>query len=126
MTRTCLLAFAINSFVAVALGAFGAHLLKGHLEESLLQTWQTAVQYQMFHSMPLLALAWLSQWKTPDNAVVWSGRLFMVGLLLFCGSLYLLALTGVRVLGAITPVGGVSWLIAWALLAKAAITHTRP
>jgi len=125
MTRFYLLCFAINSFAVVAFGAFGAHLLQGRIDDALLQTWQTSVHYQMFHSLPLLAIAWLSQLRVPTTTLIWSGRLFIAGLVLFCGSLYLLALTGTRMLGIITPFGGVAWLVGWGLLARIAITHTR-
>jgi uncharacterized membrane protein YgdD (TMEM256/DUF423 family) len=125
MTRFYLLCFAINSFCVVMLGAFGAHLLQGRIEDALLQTWQTSVHYQMFHSVPLLAISWLSQSREPTSALIWSGRLFVAGLVLFCGSLYLLAATNIRTLGIITPFGGVCWLFAWGLLARVAITHTR-
>lgn len=125
MTRIYLLCFSINSFLVVVFGAFGAHWLQGQIGEAQLQTWQTSVHYQMFHSLPLLAVAWLSQVREPTASLVWGGRLFVAGLLLFCGSLYLLATTGIRTLGIITPIGGVCWLIGWALLARVAFTHTR-
>jgi uncharacterized membrane protein YgdD (TMEM256/DUF423 family) len=113
---------ALNAFIAVACGAFGAHALKTRLTPELLDTWQTAVQYQMFHCVGLLAVALWPHTGTNAALLKWSGRLFGVGLVLFCGSLYVLALSGVRILGAITPIGGVAWLLAWALLAKAALS----
>jgi uncharacterized membrane protein YgdD (TMEM256/DUF423 family) len=120
MPRFYLLSTAINGFLAVVLGAFGAHALKAILLPELLEIWQTAVHYQMFHGLALLAVAGFAQAGNTSRALQWSGRLFIAGLLIFCGSLYLLALTDIRALGAITPIGGVAWLIAWALLGKAA------
>jgi uncharacterized membrane protein YgdD (TMEM256/DUF423 family) len=118
MSRFFLLSAALNGFSCVLLGAFGAHALEGRIEVDLLGTYQTAVQYQMFHTVALFAVAWMAQRGT-TTALKWSGRLFIAGIVLFSGSLYLLALTGVRVLGAITPVGGVAFLAAWLLLARA-------
>ena len=120
MARFYILCLAVNGLLAVTLGAFGAHALKNWLTPELLETYHTAVQYQMFHSVALLVVAWLAQSDKGGAALRWSGGLFIAGLLLFCGSLYLLALSGQHWLGAITPVGGVALLAAWALLAKAA------
>lgn len=123
MARRFLLFAAVNGFVVVVLGAFGAHALEARLSADLLDTWHTAVQYQMFHTLGLLAVAALAAMQPATPALQWSGRLFVAGLLLFCGSLYVLALTGIRVLGAVTPVGGVAWLAAWALLARVALAY---
>lgn len=114
---------AVNGLVVVMLGAFGAHGLEGHLSVGALQTWHTAVQYQMFHAVGLVAVASLLQAGNREPVLLWSGRLFVAGLLIFCGSLYLLALTGIKLLGAITPIGGVAWLVAWGLLGKAALAQ---
>ncbi len=109
---------ALSGFVAVACGAFGAHALKARLSPDALQVWETAARYQMYHVAPLLVVAWLSgQGGTP-----WAGRAgwcFLAGTLLFSGSLYALALTGIRGLGAITPLGGVGFLAGWLMLALA-------
>ncbi len=120
MSRFYLLCTAINGFLAVAFGAFGAHALKSWFTPELLDTYRTSVQYQMFHSVGLLAVAWLAQSGKAGPALKWSGSLFIAGLVLFCGSLYLLALSGQHWLGAVTPVGGVALLAAWLLLGKAA------
>ena len=125
MTRFYLLCTAINGFLVVVFGAFGAHALKTRLLPELLDTWQTSVHYQMFHGLALLAVAGMAQAGNSSRALLWSGRLFIAGLVIFCGSLYLLALTGHRFLGAITPVGGVAWLIAWALLGKTALDSAK-
>ncbi len=113
MNRTLLQLGATFMFFGVAFGAFGAHLLKESLSASSLAIWQTAVQYQLIHGVAILALAAL-----PEHKVVRiSGTLFSVGIGLFSGSLYILAVSGVKWLGAITPLGGLMFLSAWLLLA---------
>jgi uncharacterized membrane protein YgdD (TMEM256/DUF423 family) len=109
----------LSAFLAVALGAFGAHALKARLDADLLALFETGVRYQMAHALALLAVGWAcTRW--PGTAVTASGWLFVAGTVFFSGSLYTLALTGVRWLGAITPIGGVAWLAAWLCLAWAA------
>ncbi|MEY3666689.1 MAG: DUF423 domain-containing protein [Pseudohongiellaceae bacterium] len=120
MNRHLLRLFALNGFVAVVLGAFGAHALEASVSPDRLAIWQTAVHYQMFHSLGLLACAWLEAVLGRITLLRWSARLFLVGLLLFCGSLYLLVLADAAWLGAVTPLGGVAWLAAWLLLAAVA------
>ena len=106
--------------LAVALGAFGAHGLRATLNTDDLATFEVGVRYQMYHALALLAVAWAaSRWES--TSLVVAGWAFVVGILIFSGSLYLLVVTGPRWLGAITPVGGVSFLVGWALLAWAAI-----
>jgi uncharacterized membrane protein YgdD (TMEM256/DUF423 family) len=112
---------AINALLAVALGAFGAHGLEGKLEQKYMDIWKTGVQYQMFHALGLLLVAFLAG-KYPDSSLVsWSGWLLLIGIVLFSGSLYVLSLTKVSILGAITPLGGISFLIGWFLLILAAV-----
>lgn len=112
---------AINAFLAVALGAFGAHGLEGKLEPKYIGIWEKAVKYQMFHSMGLFIVGILLG-KFPASALLsWSGWLMFIGILLFAGSLYVLAVTQISVLGAITPLGGVSFLAAWVLIVIAAV-----
>lgn len=107
---------AASGLMAVALGAFGAHGLKSRLPDDLMTVYQTAVQYQFWHTAALLAVA-LLMLHFPQQALLrWSGWAFTAGLLVFSGSLYLLALTGIRWLGAITPIGGVALLAGWALM----------
>jgi uncharacterized membrane protein YgdD (TMEM256/DUF423 family) len=102
--------------LTVALGAFGAHALKARLSPEMLAVYETGVRYQLTHALALLAVAWaVTRW--PGPAVTVSGWLFVVGTLLFSGSLYALALTGQRGWGAITPIGGVAWLVGWGCLA---------
>ena len=110
---------ALSAFVSVAAGAFGAHALRTRLDPAALAVFETGARYQMYHALGLLAVAWaVSRWPGP-----WAGRagwLFLGGTLLFSGSLYALALSGIRWLGAITPLGGVAFLLGWICLALAA------
>ena len=106
----------VSAVVAVALGAFGAHGLRARLGPDLLTTFEIGVRYQMYHALALLAVGLaLSRW--PSSASVVAGWLFIAGTLIFSGSLYLLALTGLRWLGAITPVGGAAFIVGWIVLA---------
>lgn len=114
---------ATGAFLSVALGAFGAHGLEGKIPQKYLETWQTGVQYQMFHSIGLIAAAFFLQHHPQAGQAVWAGWLMLIGILLFSGSLYLLSVTQIKVLGAITPLGGVSFLIAWLLLILAAVKY---
>ena len=111
---------ALMGFVAVGLGAFGAHALKGRLSPEMLAVFETAVRYQMYHALALLATAALMTRTESGRAVLVAGWSFTAGILIFSGSLYALALTGVTMLGAITPIGGVALLVGWAALAIAA------
>lgn len=110
---------ASSAALAVALGAFGAHGLKNRVAEADLLIWQTAVNYHIWHSLALLALGVLLQLVKPRLPLLWSARSFMFGIIIFSGSLYLLVLTNTRWLGAITPIGGVAFILGWLLLAKA-------
>jgi Uncharacterized small membrane protein len=115
--KFCLGFGAFAGMIAVMLGAFGAHALRGRLAPDMLAVYQTAVQYHFWHALALLAVGMLMYHLPASVSLRWSGALMAVGIVLFSGSLYLLAITGIRVLGAITPLGGVAWIIAWALLA---------
>jgi uncharacterized membrane protein YgdD (TMEM256/DUF423 family) len=111
-----------SGFIAVAAGAFGAHALRSRLTPDRLAIFETAVRYQMYHALALLAAAWVAdRWQQVQPG--WAGVLFAAGTLLFSGSLYALALTGNRWLGAITPLGGVAFLAGWLLLAWAALAR---
>ena len=107
-------------FAAVALGAFGAHALRTKLAPDLMAVYQTAVQYHFWHALGLLAVGILLLHKPDSGALAAAAWLLVAGLLLFCGSLYVLALTGIRGWGAVTPIGGAAFLGAWAALAWAA------
>jgi uncharacterized membrane protein YgdD (TMEM256/DUF423 family) len=110
---------AASAALSVAAGAFGAHALKARLAPELLAVFDTATRYQALHALALLAVAWAcTRW--PGRAVVVAGWCFVLGTLLFSGSLYALALSGIRALGAITPFGGVLFIAGWLALALAA------
>lgn len=104
---------AIAGFIGVAMGAFGAHGLKHMLSEHLLDVYKTAVSYQMWHALALGLVAGLP----PHKLLRWAGWLFVAGIVLFSGSLYLLAILNIAWLGMITPFGGVAFLLAWGLIA---------
>lgn len=104
----------------VALGAFGAHGLKGRLAPDLLAVYETGVRYHLIHGLALFVSAWLAG-EDDTRAARIAGILFATGILLFSGSLYVLALTGVRALGAVTPLGGLAWIAAWLLLLRVSI-----
>lgn len=107
---------AVAGFLAVAGGAFGAHALRSRLSPGDLDIFETAVRYQMYHALALLAVSWVaSQW--PGTSVLVAGWSFVGGVLVFSGSLYLLVFSGARWWGAVTPVGGVALLAGWAALA---------
>lgn len=107
--------------LAVGLGAFGAHALKARLDERMLAVWETAVRYHFYHALALFGLGLLvAHVKTPSAVMQASGWLFVAGVLLFSGSLYAMALSGVRGLGAITPLGGLCFIAGWLALGHAA------
>lgn len=114
--RVFALSGAALAFAAVAAGAFGAHALRERLAADLLAVFETGVRYHMYHALALFAVAWAAgRWPAPQ--LTWAGWLFIGGIVVFSGSLYLLALTGHRWLGAITPLGGVALLAGWGALA---------
>jgi len=106
---------AISGLLAVVLGAFGAHALKKMISPEMLEVYKTGVQYQFYHTFALLAVGILMHFNT-SKALKWSGYLFVVGILLFSGSLYVMTITGIKALGIITPFGGTVWIVAWFLL----------
>jgi len=112
---------AINALLSVGLGAFGAHALEGRVEAKYIDTWNTAVQYQMFHATGIIVIGILIGNLPATGLLSWAGWLMLVGIIFFSGSLYVLSLTGVSVLGAITPIGGVAFLAAWVCLIIAAM-----
>jgi uncharacterized membrane protein YgdD (TMEM256/DUF423 family) len=119
MDKILITAGAISAFIAVAAGALGAHALRAQISADMLQVFQTGVTYQMYHALALVAVGILLARFSSDGSM-WltaAGWLFVAGSVLFSGSLYALALSGATVLGAITPVGGVAFLIGWLALA---------
>ena len=111
---------ALSAFIGVATGAFGAHALKARLTPDMLAVFEVGVRYQMYHALALLACAW-AMTKWPGPLVIAAGWLFVAGTVVFSGSLYVLSLSGVRWLGAVTPIGGLALLAGWLCLATAAL-----
>jgi len=121
MEKTFLLIASIFGALAVALGAFGAHALESRLSADLLSTYEVGVRYHFYHALALLGIvAVISRWPEA-GAAVWAGWLFVAGILIFSGSLYILAFTGIRWMGAITPIGGVAFIAGWLCLMWVAI-----
>jgi uncharacterized membrane protein YgdD (TMEM256/DUF423 family) len=106
---------AIAAGIGVALGAFGAHGLKARVGPDLLAVFETGVRYHMYHALALLAVGWAAT-RWPGAGVTAAGWLFSIGIVVFSGSLYLMTLTGARWLGAITPLGGLSFILGWIVL----------
>ena len=114
--RIFLLLGSVNAGLAVILGAFGAHGLKAILEPSALSVFQTGTQYHFYHSLALL-LVGILVFHFPGRRLIWAGYLFALGIVLFCGSLYGLSIFKWRVLGPVTPVGGLLFILGWGLMA---------
>ena len=120
MDRTFFIIASLLGSLAVAFGAFGAHALRDRVEASLLANYQTGVTYMFYHVLALFVVAWaITRWPS-SSLPVWAGWLFITGIVIFTGSLVLMAFTGQRWLGAITPIGGVAFIAAWLLLAVTA------
>ncbi len=111
----------LAALAALVLGAFGAHALKSRLSAEMLAVWHTGVEYHVYHALGLLAVGLVAT-QLPESALLkWSGWLMLAGIVLFSGSLYALALSGERWLGAITPIGGLGFLAAWAFFVAAVV-----
>ena len=126
--QTTLFLGALCAFTGVAFGAFGAHGLKAILSPEMLTVYQTGVTYQMWHALGLILVALLQQTSPTAKLLSWASHLMFIGILLFSGSLYALAILDIKALGMITPFGGVFFLIAWLLVAVYAVkqkTHSR-
>ena len=122
MPRTFFIIGTILAGIAVTAGAFGAHGLKKMVTPELLDTWDKAVRYQMYHALGLLILSWaVTLWSEQIKLLAVGGWLFLAGTILFSGSLYVLVLSGIRWLGAITPLGGVAFVVGWVCLMMAAV-----
>jgi uncharacterized membrane protein YgdD (TMEM256/DUF423 family) len=120
MERLFLALGSFSAFIAVAAGAFGAHALKTRLAPDMLAVFEVGVRYQMYHALALIACAWAVSRGLAPLALA-AGWLFVAGTIVFSGSLYLLSVTGIRWLGAITPLGGLALLAGWGCLAAAAL-----
>ncbi|WP_026101117.1 DUF423 domain-containing protein [Synechococcus sp. PCC 7336] len=119
MARLFVLIGAILAGLSVAGGAFGAHALAAQLEENALATFETAARYQMYHALALVAVG-LSIYTTGGNGpLMAAGIAFSIGVVFFCGSLYVLSLSGVKILGAVAPMGGLAFMVGWVCLAIA-------
>jgi uncharacterized membrane protein YgdD (TMEM256/DUF423 family) len=124
-TRRCIAAGALLMLLGVMLGAFGAHGLREHLTPQRLASFQTGVHYQMLHAIGLVLVGLVSRAAGGGSALRWSARLMLAGIALFSGSIYLMTAGAPRWLGAVTPLGGVSFMLAWALLARHALAAQR-
>ncbi len=118
-TRAYAFLGAANAFLAVAAGAFGAHALRARLDERMREVFETGARYHLIHAVGLLGVAWLCSRGAPGAPL--AGGLMTAGIVLFSGSLYALAVTGARAFGAVTPIGGICFLAAWAAVAYAAL-----
>jgi uncharacterized membrane protein YgdD (TMEM256/DUF423 family) len=123
--RLFVLLGAASAFVAIMAGAFGSHGLKARLSPDMLTVFEIAVRYQIYHALGLLFLACWCRFDGANPLLERAGWLFSGGTLLFSGSLYVLSLTGMRILGAITPIGGLLFLIGWAHIFWAALRSAR-
>ncbi|GAK06955.1 DUF423 domain-containing protein [Geomicrobium sp. JCM 19038] len=112
---------AILAMLAVAIGAFGAHGLEGSITDNMLENYQTGVQYHMFHSLGILVIGIVISMTGPSKLLQVSASLLVIGIVIFSGSLYVMALTGMTWLGAITPIGGVSFISGWLCLTIATL-----
>ncbi len=120
-----LIAGGFLALLAVMAGAFGAHGLRGLVSERGLEVFQTAVSYQMYHSIALVLVAVLSGLGLSRKLLRWAAGFYLAGILLFSGSLYLLVLTGIRWIGPVTPLGGVCFMVGWALLVISALRRNK-
>lgn len=120
--QSTLLLGALSALFGVAFGAFGAHGLKNIISQEMLTVYQTGATYQMWHAIGLILIALLQQQATDSKLLTWSARLMFIGIVLFSGSLYALAISDIKALGMITPFGGVCFITAWLLVAIHAVT----
>ena len=125
MDRFFFVAGSLSAFLAVALGAFGAHGLKNRLTPEMLTIFEVGARYHIYHAFALLAVG-LALIRWPAASILAAGWLFLAGTVIFSGSLYMLSLTGIRWLGAITPIGGVAFLLGWLFLAWGALQGKTP
>ncbi len=118
--RVWLVLAALNGFLAVAIGAFAAHGLKVRVTADRLALIDTAARYQMYHALALIGVAWVAE-RHPGSAATLAGSAFLIGIVIFCGALYALGLSGSRGFGLLAPVGGIAFLIGWIALGWAAL-----
>ncbi|MFN7252037.1 MAG: DUF423 domain-containing protein [Anaerobacillus sp.] len=120
MLKIFLIIGSINMVLAVGLGAFGAHGLQAKLTERMMEIYQTGVQYHMIHAVGILVIAVVADRFANPTLLSWAGWTMFLGIIFFSGSLYILSISGIKVLGAITPIGGLLFMVGWVLLALAA------
>lgn len=123
MQRTFIAWGALLAMLGVAVGAFGAHMLKPVIGAEALAVYETGVQYHMIHALGLLLIGLVAGQLGESKRLRWAGRLLLIGIVLFSGSLYVLSISGIKVLGAITPLGGVSFIAGWICLALEAFSR---
>ncbi|WP_150267338.1 DUF423 domain-containing protein [Paenibacillus tepidiphilus] len=114
---------ALLAMLSVAIGAFGAHLLEERISEHYMQVYETGVHYHMIHALGLILIALTAGAWGESRRLLWAGRLLILGIILFSGSLYVLSISGIKILGAITPLGGVSFIAGWICLASEALSR---
>ena len=119
MQKIFILSGSLLAALAVIMGAFGAHSLKAHLSNEMLDVYKTAVDYHIYHALGLILVGLLPNSTSPSSLLAWAGSSMLMGILLFSGSLYILSITGIRWLGAIAPFGGTAFILGWILLASA-------
>lgn len=117
MQRRWMALGAILTMLSVAIGAFGAHMLKDKIGASAIATYETGVQYHMIHALALLIVGLTAGQLGASTKLQWAARLLFTGIIIFSGSLYVLSISGIKILGAITPIGGVSFIAGWLLFA---------
>jgi len=121
--KRILIAGALLMALGVLLGAFGAHALKASLSADMLDVYKTGVEYQFYHSLGLLLIG-LIGYQIKSKWLNWSGLLLIIGIILFSGSLYALSISGIKILGVITPIGGLSFVAGWICLAVGILKNT--
>ncbi|MEC0126842.1 DUF423 domain-containing protein [Paenibacillus pabuli] len=117
MQRKWMMVGAVLTMLSVAIGAFGAHMLKDQIGADAIAVYETGVQYHMIHAIALLIIGLTAGQLGPSAKLKWAARLLFVGIIIFSGSLYVLSISGNKMLGAITPIGGVAFIVGWLLLA---------
>lgn len=117
MQRRWMMLGAVMTMLSVAIGAFGAHMLKDTIGPAAIATYETGVQYHMIHALGLLIIGLTAGQLGASTKLKWAARLLFIGIIVFSGSLYVLSISGIKILGAITPIGGVAFIAGWLLLA---------
>lgn len=117
MQRKWMMMGAVLTMLSVAIGAFGAHMLKESIGADSIAVYETGVQYHMIHAIGLLIIGLTAGQLGPSTKLKWAARLLFIGIIVFSGSLYVLSISGIKILGAITPIGGVAFIVGWLLLA---------